>query len=64
MKKILLIILALITVSISVVAQTNDTADRARRRWWVSMSPLMPSHADHRPVSRDLTEVFRLDRVR
>ena len=33
------------------------------RRWWVSMSPLMPSHEDHRPVSRELTEVFRLDRV-
>lgn len=31
------------------------------RRWWRSMSPLMPSHADHSPVSRDLKEVFHLD---
>jgi L-rhamnose mutarotase len=31
------------------------------RRWWTSMAPLMPSHPDGRPVSRDLTEVFRLD---
>ena len=33
------------------------------RRWWTSMRELMPSHADDRPVSRELTEVFRLDRV-
>ncbi|MFM7100202.1 MAG: L-rhamnose mutarotase [Verrucomicrobiota bacterium] len=30
------------------------------RRWWASMSPLMPSEADHRPVSRELREVFHL----
>jgi L-rhamnose mutarotase len=46
-------------------ARWNAIADtEVCRRWWVSMSPLMPSHPDHRPVSRDLTEVFRLDRVR
>ena len=30
------------------------------RRWWKSMSELMPSAADHAPVSSDLAEVFRL----
>ena len=44
-------------------ARWNAIADtEICRRWWVSMSPLMPSDPDHRPVSRDLTEVFRLDR--
>ena len=33
------------------------------RRWWTSMRDLMPSHPDDRPVSRELTEVFRLDRA-
>ena len=33
------------------------------RRWWASMRELMPSHPDGRPVSRELTEVFRLDRA-
>jgi L-rhamnose mutarotase len=33
------------------------------RRWWASMRELMPSHADDRPVSRELTEVFRLERA-
>jgi L-rhamnose mutarotase len=32
------------------------------RRWWASMRELMPSHEDDSPVSRELTEVFRLDR--
>jgi L-rhamnose mutarotase len=58
--------------SIFLDPETRDVEDEARwnaiadtevcRRWWTSMAPLMPSHADHRPVSRDLTEVFRLDR--
>ena len=49
-----------------------DVADEARwnaiaatdvcRGWWASMRELMPSHADDSPVSRELTEVFRLDR--
>ena len=30
------------------------------RRWWASMRELMPSHADDRPVSRDLKEVFNM----
>lgn len=30
------------------------------RRWWDSMSPLMPSNADKSPVSVDLCEVFHL----
>jgi L-rhamnose mutarotase len=32
------------------------------RRWWASMRHLMPSNADHSPVSRGLEEVFHLER--
>lgn len=32
------------------------------RRWWDSMAHLMSTEPDHRPRSRDLREVFRLDR--
>jgi len=31
------------------------------RKWWRSMSELMPSRPDHAPVTRDLEEVFHLD---
>lgn len=31
------------------------------QRWWRHMSDVMPSHPDHRPVARDLREVFHLD---
>lgn len=31
------------------------------RKWWRSMSPLMPSHADGSPVSTPLREIFHLD---
>jgi L-rhamnose mutarotase len=34
------------------------------RRWWASMHELMPSHADHSPVSHPLREVFHLERRR
>lgn len=30
------------------------------QRWWRSMAPLMPSHPDGRPESRDLRPVFEL----
>ena len=30
------------------------------QRWWQSMKPLMPSHADGSPESRDLRQVFEL----
>ena len=30
------------------------------RRWWQSMSALMPSAADHSPLTTPLREVFRL----
>ena len=30
------------------------------QRWWRTMRDIMPSNADASPVSRDLTEVFRL----
>lgn len=28
------------------------------QRWWHYMSPLMPSHPDHRPVAQELPEIF------
>lgn len=31
------------------------------RRWWSQMRDLMPTHADHSPVSRDLREVFHVE---
>lgn len=30
------------------------------RRWWKHMGDVMPSNADHSPVSRGLKEVFHL----
>lgn len=38
------------------IAQTPEC-----QRWWRHMSDVMPSHPDHRPVARDLREVFHLD---
>jgi len=32
------------------------------RRWWRHMTDLMPSNPDSSPVSRDLREVFHVDR--
>jgi L-rhamnose mutarotase len=32
------------------------------RRWWASMRELMPSNPDDSPISRELREVFRMDR--
>lgn len=32
------------------------------RRWWRHMSELMPSNPDDSPLSRDLREVFHIDR--
>jgi L-rhamnose mutarotase len=34
------------------------------RRWWDSMSPLMPSNPDKSPVSRELSEVFHIEAER
>jgi L-rhamnose mutarotase len=34
------------------------------RRWWGHMRELMPSNADESPVSRDLREVFHVERPR
>jgi L-rhamnose mutarotase len=31
------------------------------RRWWASMTELMPSNADCSPVSQSLRELFHLD---
>jgi L-rhamnose mutarotase len=31
------------------------------KRWWRSMSPLMPSNEDHSPKSEALAEVFHLE---
>ena len=33
------------------------------QRWWRHMSDLMPANADNSPVSRDLREVFHIERV-
>ena len=34
------------------------------RRWWDHMKTLMSAHADGRPVSRELREVFHIERRR
>jgi len=39
------------------IAQTDGC-----RRWWKYMREIMPSQADDSPVSRELKEVFHLDR--
>lgn len=31
------------------------------QRWWKHMGDVMPSNADHSPVSRDLREVFHIE---
>ena len=33
------------------------------QRWWRHMRDLMPTNGDHSPVSRDLHEVFHLERT-
>jgi len=33
------------------------------RRWWAYMRDVMPANTDHSPVSRDLREVFHLERA-
>ena len=38
-------------------------ATDACRRWWAYMRDVMPTHADNSPVSRDLREVFHLERA-
>jgi len=35
----------------------------ACRRWWQHMRDVMPSNPDDSPVSRDLVEVFHVERV-
>ena len=32
------------------------------RRWWAHMRDVMPANADNSPVSRDLREVFHIER--
>lgn len=32
------------------------------QRWWQHMREIMPSHSDNSPISRELTEVFHLQR--
>lgn len=36
-------------------------ATAACQRWWTYMGDVMPSNADHSPVSQALREVFHLD---
>ena len=38
-------------------------ATDACKRWWRHMSDLMPTNGDCSPVSRDLREVFHIDRA-
>ena len=33
------------------------------RRWWHHMREVMPAHDDGRPISRDLREVFHIERA-
>ena len=33
------------------------------RRWWTHMRDMMPTNPDHSPVSRDLREVFHIERA-
>ena len=43
-------------------AQWDSIAQTAIcQKWWKSMSHLMPSQEDHRPISEPLREVFHLD---
>lgn len=45
--------------------QWNGVASTdACRRWWQFMREIMPTNADASPVSRDLREVFHLERQR
>jgi L-rhamnose mutarotase len=37
-------------------------ATDACRRWWRHMGDIMPANADASPVSRDLREVFHIER--
>ncbi len=34
------------------------------QRWWRHMRDLMPTHEDNSPVSRDLREVFHIERTK
>lgn len=44
-------------------ARWNDVAATdVCRSWWAFMRDLMPTHADNSPVSRDLREVFHIER--
>ena len=44
-------------------ARWNDVAATGVcRRWWAFMRDLMPAHADNSPLSRDLREVFHIER--
>jgi L-rhamnose mutarotase len=38
-------------------------ATDACRRWWAYMRDVMPCRADNSPVSRDLSEVFHIERA-
>ena len=33
------------------------------RRWWTHMGDVMPTNPDHSPVSRELREVFHIERT-
>jgi L-rhamnose mutarotase len=49
------------------IASEERWADIARtevcQRWWQHMRDVMPTNADHSPVSRNLREVFHLEQT-
>jgi L-rhamnose mutarotase len=48
-------------VEIEDEARWNAVAEtEACRKWWASMTDVMPSNSDNSPVSRELREVFHL----
>lgn len=50
-------------VEIEDVTRWNAIADtEVCRRWWQHMREIMPSNADDSPVSRELREVFHIEK--
>lgn len=41
---------------------TDIAATDIARRWWSYMRDLMPSNADNSPITRELREVFHIER--
>jgi len=51
-------------VEVDTDEQWNRIADtEVCRRWWTFMRDVMPANPDHSPVSRELREVFHIERA-